>query len=207
MRDASRSQTETDFGPYPPPRGAVFFPGNKKDNVTIIYTPWANLRKNASMATGQVGFVDPKKVNDGTVLPLSPFSSPPSFLPHPLPPSFLTQNGPVPPHHILTQPFSLLLSQQTKKHLVPTRHNATINRLTKTRRTLPADELPADKEAYLARRRAQKRVESERRAKEEEKVAKERREEKEMREKGYGELMAGGGGRSNEEGFDEDDFM
>lgn len=31
--------------------------GNKKDNVTIIYTPWSNLRKDASMATGQVSFV------------------------------------------------------------------------------------------------------------------------------------------------------
>ncbi|KAJ4517699.1 hypothetical protein HRR78_003537 [Exophiala dermatitidis] len=36
--------------------------GNKKDNVTIIYTPWSNLRKDASMATGQVSFHDPKKV-------------------------------------------------------------------------------------------------------------------------------------------------
>ena len=34
----------------------------------------------------------------------------------------------------------------------------------------------------------------------------ERREEKEKRERGYGELMQGEG-RSNEEGFDEDDFM
>ncbi|KAK5070883.1 hypothetical protein LTS08_000532 [Lithohypha guttulata] len=36
--------------------------GNKKDNVTIIYTPWSNLRKDASMATGQVSFHDPKMV-------------------------------------------------------------------------------------------------------------------------------------------------
>ncbi|KAL9021114.1 MAG: hypothetical protein Q9185_001653 [Variospora sp. 1 TL-2023] len=35
--------------------------GNKKDNVTVIYTPWSNLLKNASMATGQVSFRDPKK--------------------------------------------------------------------------------------------------------------------------------------------------
>lgn len=34
--------------------------GNKKDNVSIIYTPWSNLMKNASMATGQVSFHDPK---------------------------------------------------------------------------------------------------------------------------------------------------
>ena len=37
----------------------------------------------------------------------------------------------------------------------------------------------------------------------------ERKEEKEMRVRGYVELMRAGreGGRSNEEGFDEDDFM
>jgi hypothetical protein len=34
--------------------------GNKKDNVTIIYTPWSNLQKTASMATGQVSFHNPK---------------------------------------------------------------------------------------------------------------------------------------------------
>ncbi|GAB7361121.1 hypothetical protein MBLNU230_g1156t1 [Neophaeotheca triangularis] len=36
--------------------------GNKKDNVTIIYTPWANLHKTGAMATGQVSFKDNKKV-------------------------------------------------------------------------------------------------------------------------------------------------
>lgn len=36
--------------------------GNKKDNITIIYTPWSNLRKDASMATGQVSFHDQKMV-------------------------------------------------------------------------------------------------------------------------------------------------
>ncbi|KAI9811436.1 MAG: hypothetical protein M1827_005419 [Pycnora praestabilis] len=36
--------------------------GNKKDNVTIIYTPWSNLKKDGSMAVGQVGFKDSKKV-------------------------------------------------------------------------------------------------------------------------------------------------
>lgn len=36
--------------------------GNKKDNVTIIYTPWSNLKKDGSMATGQVGFKDNKLV-------------------------------------------------------------------------------------------------------------------------------------------------
>ncbi|CAN8103409.1 unnamed protein product [Discula destructiva] len=36
--------------------------GNKKDNVTIIYTPWSNLRKDGSMAVGQVSFHDDRQV-------------------------------------------------------------------------------------------------------------------------------------------------
>ena len=36
--------------------------GNKKDNVTVIYTPWSNLKKDASMATGQVSFHNDKLV-------------------------------------------------------------------------------------------------------------------------------------------------
>ncbi|KAI9785742.1 MAG: Coiled-coil domain-containing protein 25 [Geoglossum umbratile] len=36
--------------------------GNKKDNVHVVYTPWSNLKKDGSMAVGQVGFKDPKKV-------------------------------------------------------------------------------------------------------------------------------------------------
>lgn len=36
--------------------------GNKKDNVTVIYTPWANLRKDGSMDVGQVSFTNAKQV-------------------------------------------------------------------------------------------------------------------------------------------------
>ncbi|KAH6850959.1 coiled-coil domain-containing protein 25 [Chaetomium sp. MPI-CAGE-AT-0009] len=36
--------------------------GNKKDSITIIYTPWSNLKKDGSMAVGQVSFKDNKKV-------------------------------------------------------------------------------------------------------------------------------------------------
>ncbi|KZV96503.1 DUF814-domain-containing protein [Exidia glandulosa HHB12029] len=36
--------------------------GNKKDNLTIIYTPADNLKKTGDMATGQVGFHNDKKV-------------------------------------------------------------------------------------------------------------------------------------------------
>lgn len=38
-------------------------PGNKKDNVTIIYTPWSNLKKDGSMDVGQVSFHDPRKAS------------------------------------------------------------------------------------------------------------------------------------------------
>ncbi|PFH58018.1 hypothetical protein XA68_14260 [Ophiocordyceps unilateralis] len=36
--------------------------GNKKDNITVIYTPWSNLQKNAAMDVGQVNFKDTRKV-------------------------------------------------------------------------------------------------------------------------------------------------
>ncbi|KAJ4351795.1 Coiled-coil domain-containing protein 25 [Didymosphaeria variabile] len=36
--------------------------GNKKDNIIIVYTPWSNLKKDGSMAVGQVGFKDQRKV-------------------------------------------------------------------------------------------------------------------------------------------------
>lgn len=32
--------------------------GNKRDNITVIYTPWSNLLKNGSMDVGQVSFKD-----------------------------------------------------------------------------------------------------------------------------------------------------
>ncbi len=36
--------------------------GNKKDNITVIYTPWSNLKKSGDMATGQVSFHKQKAV-------------------------------------------------------------------------------------------------------------------------------------------------
>ncbi|EGX87741.1 hypothetical protein CCM_09363 [Cordyceps militaris CM01] len=36
--------------------------GNKKDNITIIYTPWSNLKKDGSMDVGQVSFKNPRLV-------------------------------------------------------------------------------------------------------------------------------------------------
>lgn len=36
--------------------------GNKKDNISIIYTPWSNLKKDGSMDVGQVTFHNQRKV-------------------------------------------------------------------------------------------------------------------------------------------------
>eukprot|EP01135_Chromosphaera_perkinsii_P011012 Nk52_evm46s2309 gene=Nk52_evmTU46s2309 len=36
--------------------------GNKMNNVTIVYTPWANLKKTGDMAVGQIGFHKGKEV-------------------------------------------------------------------------------------------------------------------------------------------------
>lgn len=36
--------------------------GNKVNNLNVIYTPWANLKKTAEMEVGQVGFHDSKNV-------------------------------------------------------------------------------------------------------------------------------------------------
>ncbi|KAK7206596.1 hypothetical protein BZA70DRAFT_298728 [Myxozyma melibiosi] len=36
--------------------------GNKRDNITVIYTPWSNLKKTNDMAVGQVGFKQNKMV-------------------------------------------------------------------------------------------------------------------------------------------------
>lgn len=36
--------------------------GNKKNNVTVIYTPWSNLKKSGDMAVGQVSFHNPRLV-------------------------------------------------------------------------------------------------------------------------------------------------
>ncbi|OWM86625.1 hypothetical protein CDL15_Pgr015660 [Punica granatum] len=36
--------------------------GNKVNSVDVVYTPWSNLKKTASMDVGQVGFHNPKMV-------------------------------------------------------------------------------------------------------------------------------------------------
>ena len=44
--------------------------GNKLNNVDVVYTPWYNLRKTASMDVGQVGFHNPKLVSDPSLIAL-----------------------------------------------------------------------------------------------------------------------------------------
>ncbi|KAG8896821.1 hypothetical protein FRC00_005226 [Tulasnella sp. 408] len=39
--------------------------GNKKPNITVIYTPWDNLKKSGDMAVGQVAFHNDKRVKRG----------------------------------------------------------------------------------------------------------------------------------------------
>lgn len=41
--------------------------GNKQNNVDIVYTPWSNLKKTASMDVGQVSFHDEKEVRKAKV--------------------------------------------------------------------------------------------------------------------------------------------
>lgn len=125
------------------------------------------------------------------------------------------QKGTQPPHLIPSPPLPSPPHSkpphqphpQTKKTLIPTRLNATINRLEKTRKIRSADELQAAKEEYMSAQRAEKRREAERKRKEEERVGRERREEREGRERGYEKLDDEGGKRSNVVGWDEEDFM
>ncbi|KAK7825167.1 coiled-coil domain-containing protein 25 [Quercus suber] len=39
-----------------------YMAGNKVNNIDVVYTPWSNLKKTASMDVGQVGFHNPKMV-------------------------------------------------------------------------------------------------------------------------------------------------
>lgn len=48
-------------------RFSLFIAGNKVNNIDVVYTPWSNLKKTASMDVGQVGFHNPKMVNAFTL--------------------------------------------------------------------------------------------------------------------------------------------
>lgn len=133
--------------------------GNKKDNVTIIYTPWSNLKKDGSMAVGQVSFKDPRKV---------------------------------------------------RRVLVPTRENAIVNRLNKTKVEKHPDFMQ-EREDMLKQRRRKDMAAVQARKKEEARVAKERADMKYQKEHAYDDLFSADNvaGSSNQDvGSDwEDDFM
>lgn len=38
------------------------------NNIDVVYTPWSNLKKTASMDVGQVGFHNPKMVGFSSLL-------------------------------------------------------------------------------------------------------------------------------------------
>ena len=40
----------------------LFLSGNKQNNLDVVYTMWANLKKTANMDVGQVGFHNDKEV-------------------------------------------------------------------------------------------------------------------------------------------------
>jgi hypothetical protein len=133
--------------------------GNKKDNIAIIYTPWRNLHKDGSMATGQVSFKDPKL---------------------------------------------------TKKILIPTRTNAIVNRLNKTKVEKFPD-LRAEKEEHLKQLRRKEQKERDERKAEEKSLARERSELKYQKDHAYDDLMSEENVRmsSNQDRASdwEDDFM
>lgn len=130
--------------------------GNKKDNVTIIYTPWSNLKKDGSMAVGQVGFKNQKMV---------------------------------------------------KRILVAQRENPIVNRLNKTKVEKFPD-LRQEKDDIMKELRKKDQAAQIERRKEEARIAQERKEKKWQKEHGYDDIFQEEEKmKSNQEGFDEDDFM
>lgn len=58
------------FRPVPPLNTVLhnsFNPGSKLSNVSIVYTPWSNLKKTSDMAVGQVGYHSSKLVKKALV--------------------------------------------------------------------------------------------------------------------------------------------
>ena len=121
--------------------------------------------------------------------------------------------SPTPPLIPRNQPTNL--GPQTKRILIPTRLNSTINRLQKTRTEIPpphsTTHLQEERDAHLATKRQEQNTESQKRRKEEARMLRERKEEKERRdrdwEKLYGQGRVETEGVLNQEGWDEDDFM
>ncbi|PIB02044.1 Coiled-coil domain-containing protein 25 [Cercospora beticola] len=129
--------------------------GNKKDNITVIYTPWSNLKKSGNMATGQVGFHNNKLV---------------------------------------------------KRVYVEKRENAIVNRLNKTKVEKYPD-LRQEKADRENGERKKERIAAQAKKKEEARLAEERKQLKWQKEHMYDDVHTEDQMRSNEDGFDEDDFM
>ncbi|PPJ61319.1 hypothetical protein CBER1_05084 [Cercospora berteroae] len=129
--------------------------GNKKDNITVIYTPWSNLKKSGNMATGQVGFHNNKLV---------------------------------------------------KRVYVEKRENAIVNRLNKTKVEKYPD-LRQEKADRENEERKKERIAAQAKKKEEARLAEERKQLKWQKEHMYDDVHTEDQMRSNEDGFDEDDFM
>ncbi|PNY25444.1 Coiled-coil domain-containing protein 25 [Tolypocladium capitatum] len=155
--------------------------GNKKDNVTVIYTPWSNLKKDGSMDVGQVGFKDPRKVASAR-----------------------------PPGISSSSRSESLTHRQVKRVLVAQRENAIVNRLNKTRVEKKPDlKLERDERLKDLRRRDQAAQQS--RRKEEAKQAQEWKEKKWQKDHAYDDLfteenMAAASNQDRDANW-EDDFM
>lgn len=147
------------------------------------------------MAVGQVGFRDGKKVHDTARKPVV-LRPPYAFLHSPS----LTHGSPGP------------FPRQVKKLLVPTRQNAIVNRLNKTRREVTNPDLRAEKEDHLRQARQREQAKTQERKKEEQRLARERKELARLKERNrYEELfdeesVARSSNWEREEGWEED-FM
>lgn len=128
--------------------------GNKKDNVTVIYTPWSNLRKDGSMAVGQVGFTKERTV---------------------------------------------------KRLKIPTRENAIINRLNKTKKEIYPD-LEQEKIDHEKELRRQYAEEHRVRHKADLEKAREYKEKKAQKNHGYTDLFAEDEIQHNSNQFRPDDW-
>lgn len=129
--------------------------GNKKDNITIIYTPWSNLKKDGSMATGQVTFHNQKLV---------------------------------------------------RKIHVKQRENHIVNRLNKTRIEKFPD-LRAEKEEYAQKKQRGDRDAQKKRREEEKAEQREHERKKWEKDHAYDDMFNEENMASNDQGWDEDDFM
>ncbi|KAK4079122.1 hypothetical protein Trihar35433_227 [Trichoderma harzianum] len=169
----------------------LFLPGNKKDNITVIYTPWSNLKKDGSMDVGQVSFHDQRKASH--TLPFLHLLHPP-----------LTHTQTLMKHSYLTK------SKQVKRVLVPHRENPIVNRLNKTKVEKKPD-LKAERDDMLKELRKRDQAAQLIKKKEEQRQAQEWKEKKWQKDHAYDDLftdenMASSSNQDRAADW-EDDFM